>query len=190
MAEWLESGDKRDFRTMGDWMFEWNAKNGLRAYRFQYAAFLADIADWYPQYVHRDSPFYYGSNAVECISYLGVNTNRLKKEEFLDAVMMRIFEDTGSFPYNAEDVCCDFIRWVENYVRPGAAYGHLDRDKLWSSCKIKDHPFGRQKAMLDLNLIDTFNSMNSHPSDDTVLKMVGLDVGSYKQKVNTHYGTQ
>lgn len=188
MAEWLESGGKRDFREMGDWLFKWNADNGLRAYRFQYAAFIADIADWYPQYVNRETPFYYGSNAVECISYLGINTKKLKTEQFLDTVMMKIYEDTGSFPYNAEDVCCDFIRWVENYVRPGADYNHVNRDEVFSSCKIRDHPFGRQKAMLDLKLVDTFNTFTVHPSDDMVLKMADMGVNEYKQKVKSHYG--
>jgi hypothetical protein len=184
MAEWLESGQKRDFREMGEWLFEFNRKHDLKLYKFQYAAFIADIADWYPQYVNKESLFYYGSNAVECISYLAVNTTRMNKEKFLDAVMVKIYEDTGAYPYNAEDVCCDFIRWVENYVKPGADYDHLDRDKLWSSCKIKDHPFGRQKAMLDLGLIHSFNSLSVHPSDDYVLKMNNMTVEEYKRKVN------
>ena len=181
LAEWLESGTKRDFREIGDWMFAWNARHNLKMYRFQYAAFIADIADWYPQYVNRDSMFYYGSNAIECISYLAVNSSRMKKEHFLDTIMEKIYEDTGAFPYNAEDVACDYIRWIENYVRPGADYDHLDLDQIFSSCKIKDHPYGRQKAMLDCNLVKTFNGIKSHPSDDTILKQVGMSVAEYKR---------
>ena len=123
LVKFLEEGGKKDLRQIGEWMFAWNKKNDLRAYRFQYAAFIADIADWYPEFVNRDSNFYYGSNAVECISYLAKPLGRGKEEQFLDTVMEQIFRDTGSFPYNAEDVCCDFIRWVENYVRPGAEIG-------------------------------------------------------------------
>ncbi len=184
LAEWLEqSNAKKDMREIGEWLFEWNTRHGLRVYRFQYAAFVADIADWYPQYVNLDSMFYYGTNAVECISYLAVNTDKLKKEAFLDKVMDKIYADTGAYPYNAEDVCCDFIRWVENYVKPGADYNHLDFDSVWSSCKIKDHPYGRQRAMLDLGLIKTFNLMTSHPSDDTVIKAAGISVEQYKEMV-------
>lgn len=185
MAEWLESGGKRDLREIGEYMLSWNEKNGLRRYQFQYAAVVADIADWYPQYVNRESLFYYGTNAVECISYLANPTQKMKKEDFLDAVMIKIFEDTASYPYNAEDVCCDFIRWVENYVRPGFDYNHLCFDSVWSSCKIKDHPFGRQRAMIDLGLIETFNGMTAHPSDDTILRQVGMSVDDYKNKVKT-----
>ena len=159
LAEYLEIGSKKDFREIGNFMLSWNTKNGLRQYKFQYAAVVADIADWYPQYVNKDSMFYYGTNAVECISYLAKSTVKMKQEDFLDKVMMKIFEDTKSVPYNAEDVCCDFIRWVENYIRPGAHYNHLDFDNIWSSCKIKNHPFGRQKPMLELGLIKTFNNI-------------------------------
>lgn len=182
MAEWLVQGDKKDFREMGEFMFEWNKQNGLSAYRFQYAAVLADIADWYPQYVNRESLFYYGTNAIECISYLATPTERVKKEKLLDAVMLHILEDKNSLPYNAEDVCCDFIRWIENYVRPGGHYKHVNLDTVWNSSIITDHPFGRQKAMLDLNLVPTFNQMKHHPSDDMVLKMHDMSPEEYKEK--------
>tara|TARA_R110001592_G_scaffold121640_2_gene327531 strand:+ start:4177 stop:5307 length:1131 start_codon:yes stop_codon:yes gene_type:complete len=178
MASWLENGGKRDFRKMGDWMFEWNEKNGLCRYKFQYAAFLADIADWFPEFVNHESHFYYGTNAVECISYL--IEGKKKDQNTLDSVMDMVYEDLGSVPYNAEDVCCDFIRWVENYVRPGAHYDHVDRDTTWSSCTIEDHPRGRQKAMLDLGLVESFNTLKYHPSDLKVLEINNLSIGDYQ----------
>lgn len=184
LAEYLVQGDKKDLREIGEFMLKWNEDNGLRRYKFQYAAVVADVADWFPQYVNKESMFYYGTNAVECISYLANPTKKMQKEQFLDAVMTKIYDDTGNVPYNAEDVCCDFIRYVENYVRPGAAYDHLDFDNLWSSCGIKDHPYGRQKYMLELGLVKTFNGMRSHPSDDTVLKQAGWTVKQYKDAVN------
>jgi len=100
--------------------------------------------------------------------------------------MDKIYEDTGAYPYNAEDVCCDFIRWVENYIKPGADYDHLDRDAIWSSCRIKDHPFGRQKSMLTLGLVDSFNRINHHPADSFVLDMHSMSVKEYKQKVREY----
>lgn len=186
LAEWLsKSNIKKDLREIGEWMFEWNRKNNLRVYQFQYAAIIADIADWYPQFVNLDSMFYYGTNARECISYLAIPTQKMNQDQFLDKVMERIYSDTKSLPYNAEDVCCDFIRWVENYVRPGAHYDHLDFDNLWSSSKIKDHPYGRQKAMLDLGLIKSFNGMKAHPSDDKIIKEAGVTVEQYKKLVSS-----
>ena len=187
MANYLRQGGKKDLRQLGQWMFDWNAANGLRAYRFQYAAVIADVADWYPEYINRESMFYYGTNAVECIGYLAdpVSGGGKKSEEFLDAVMTKIYEDTGSLPYNAEDVACDFIRWIENYLRPGADYNHIDMDTLWNSSSITDHPYGRQKAMLDLGLVETFNGMTAHPSDDKIIREAGLTVEEYKKMVST-----
>lgn len=185
LAAFLQKGGKKTLREIGEFMFKWNQDHGLRVYRFQYAAVIADIADWYPEFVERDSMFYYGTNAVECIGYLAnpVGYSNKKSEQFLDEVMTQIYHDTSSLPYNAEDVACDFIRWVENYVRPGADYAHLDYDNLWSSCVIKDHPFGRQKAMLDLGLVKTFNGMTAHPSDDKIISETGLTVEEYKKQV-------
>ena len=186
LALFLTDGPRKDLREVGEFMLSWNQEHGLRRYSFQYAAVVADIADWFPDFVNKESMFYYGTNAVECISYLATNNNKLKKEEFLDEVMMQIYEDTGSVPYNAEDVCCDYIRWVENYVRPGADYAHLDYDKLWSSSNIKDHPRGRQKAMLDLGLIETFNGMKAHPSDLKVLNDNNVSIDEYQAMVRSY----
>jgi hypothetical protein len=78
---------------------------------------------------------------------------------------------------------------VENYIRPGNDYDHLDLDRVWSSSRIKDHPFGRQKAMLDLGLVKTFNGMKAHPSDDYIIKQHSIDTEKYRQMVREHYGS-
>jgi hypothetical protein len=189
VTRFLQTGEKKDLRELGDFMFKWNKDHGLNAYRFQYAAFIADIADWFPEYVNRESLFYYGKNAIECISYLGEKPLRkTDKLTYLDSVMVKIYEDTGAFPYNAEDVACDFIRWVENYAKPGGDYDHLDLDHVWNSSTIKDHPYGRQRAMLELGLVPTFNNMDHHPSDDKVIKQLGMTEVEYKEKVKQLYG--
>lgn len=180
LAEFLIKGDKKDLREIGGFMLNWNVEHELRQYHFQYAAVVADVADWYPQFVNKESMFYYGTNAKECISYLAKPTERIKKDDFLDEVMTMIYNDTKSYPYNAEDICCDYIRWVENYIKPGADYAHIDMDSVWSSCKIKDHPYGRQKGMLEYGLVDTFNGRRNHPSDNTILKEVNITKEIYQ----------
>jgi hypothetical protein len=187
-TNWVRTGKPKKFREMGDWLFDWNVRHGLRKYKFQYAAFIADIADWFPEYVDRESFFYYGTNAIECISYLAKPKQKMPKEAFLDEVMSEIYRETGSLPYNAEDVCCDYIRYVENYIKPGLHYDHLDRDVIWNSSSITDHPFGRQKAMLELGLIDSFNALNSHPSDDYVLSYAGIDRDEYHRRLHRSRG--
>lgn len=177
LADFLTSGGgKRTLRETGEWMFEWNRQNGLSAYRFQYSAVLADIADFYPDLIDRTSMFLYGSNAVECISYM---TGGVKSIDALDEVMDRAALITGNVPYNLEDVACDMIRWIEHYVRPGHDYDHVCRDTVWGTTAITTHPFGRQRRMLELGLIDSFNNLDVHPSDDYVLRKAGWTVEDY-----------
>ena len=186
LAEWLEQGGKREIREIGDWLFDWNVKHGFRKFKFQYAAFISDIADWFPQYVVRESMFYYGTNAVECIKYMAKPTTRMNKEKFMDEVMEMVYRDTGSVPYNAEDVMCDSIRWIENYIRPGEMYDHLNFNEVWGTSNIVDHPTGRQKMMLNLGLVEDFNEFKSFPSDTKVLDMNNMTVDEYKEKVKQY----
>lgn len=176
VAEYLTSGSKKSLRELGQFMFDWNKRNGLSAYKFQYAAVVSDVADFFPDTVDRQSMFFYGSNAVECISYM---TGGKRSEKALDAVMGRAMGITGNVPYNLEDVACDFIRYIENYAKPGSDYDHLDFDSVWNTSSIDLHPYGRQKLMLELGLVDTFNGLKDHPSDDTVLRRVGLTTEDY-----------
>ena len=192
LAQFLQEGGKKTLREIGDYMLDWNSANGLNRYKFQYAAVVADVADWFPEFCHRESMFYYGTNAVECIGYLADPVGGSKNKtshEFLDQVMEQIYRDTNALPYNAEDVACDFIRWVENYVRPGADYAHLDYDSIWSSSNILDHPFGRQRAMLELGIVETFNGMTAHPSDDKIIKDAGLTIEEYKNRIKQWHTT-
>jgi hypothetical protein len=184
-STWLVKGGKKDLREIGAWLFQRNAKLGLRAYKFQYAAFISDLADFYPEYVNPLSPFYYGSNAIECLNYMAEPGGKLRGEKLLDAIMDKAVADTGYAPYNVEDQMCDCIRWIENYIRPGSHYDHLDRDAIWSTSKITDHPFGRQRAMLHLGLVQSFNQIDRHPSDDYVISKAGLTAEEYRAKVKS-----
>lgn len=189
MAKHLIEKRKMTFRELGEWMLNWNVENGLGRYFFQYAAVIADVADWLPQYIDHSSMFYYGTNAVNCLAFMAKPNKSLKGMDFMDAIMERAAADTGGHPYNLEDVMCDTIRYVENYCRPGDAYGHLDLDNLWNSSKII-HPYGRQKAMLDLGLVKTFNGIKHHPTGDSVISKAGLTPLQYIEKVKAMNGVK
>lgn len=176
------SPEQSNFRLAMGWLEDFNRHRKFRVFRFQYAAVLSDIADFFPNLMPTDAPFFYGKNAIECLNFLAVRPTGMNQQKYLDALMDKICDDTGMVPYNAEDVACDSIRWIENYINPKGDYSHLDLDKVWSSHNIIDHPYGRQKPMLELELIDTFNG-KGHPSDDKILKAAGISIEQYKDMV-------
>ena len=79
---------------------------------------------------------------------------------------------------------------MENYIKPGNDYNHLDLDLIFSSSKIIDHPYGRQKMHLTLGLIESFNDLMHHPSDGYVIDKNNLTAEGYRQLVKTHFNTQ
>ena len=186
LADFLVSGSKKTLRQIGGFMLDWNTRNGLKQYHFQYAATVADVADWYPEYCVLDSMFYYGSNARESISYFARPLEKSRgSDDFLDSIMEMACSDTGGHPYNVEDCLCDYVRYVTNYVRMGEAYDHLDRDSLWNSARVI-HPYGRQLPMLKLGLIKTFNDPSTKFYYDEVIKANGLTPRDYIDLVKSH----
>lgn len=145
LACWLvHQKEKPGLRDIIDFMLVWNVEHGLKQYKFQYAAVAADIADWFPDLVDRDSMFTYGSNAREAMSYMAKPKIKMKQDDFLDAVMEMGCSDLDAKPYNLEDCFCDAIRWLENYCGKGGDYDHLDLSQIWNSSHLK-HPHGRQR---------------------------------------------
>ena len=101
--------------------------------------------------------------------------------EYRDAQNIEIITSEGSGVGSVQNV-------LGNTLKDGKVYDENSKAlTLWgsNSSSIKDHPFGRQKAMLDLGLLETFNDMTSFPSDDKVLQAAGVSVEEYKKMVNT-----
>lgn len=169
------------FRECMRWLKEWHDQMELPMYWFQYGAMLADIADFFPSLIDRESHYFYGGNARRCARWLG-GARCLTSDPWIDKLMDKIREATGMLPYNAEDVMCDWVRWIENYIDPRQDYGHLDLDEVWSSSQILDHPHGRQRKMLEMGLVESFNSLGYDPTHDAVLKHSGLTEDQYWER--------
>ena len=183
-SNWLVSlGPDPTFRRCMKWLHDYHLTKAWPMFWFQYAATLADYADFFPEMIEGESHFFYGSNAKECGSYL---TGGKKSEKALDCLMDQICFDTKMKPYDAEDVMCDFIRWVESYINPSQFYADLDMDSIFSSSKIVDHPYGRQRKMLELGLVKTFNG-SPHPANDKVIKDSGITPEDYRQMVKHEF---
>jgi len=54
-------------------------------------------------------------------------------------------------PYDVEDVACDYIRFIENYVPDNklGSYRHLDLKTLFHNSSVTNHPKGRQRWMME-----------------------------------------
>ena len=141
---------KVTIREIVDFMCEWNRTRGMKRFHFQYTATAADLADYYPEFVEADSHMYYGKNAKESMDMMATKNGRYKKDLFYDYVMEEAQLQTKGYPRDLEDVMCDYIRYVENYIPDSKqkTYGHLDRTKIWNSSLIMNHPKGRQKWKL------------------------------------------
>ena len=144
------SGRKANIREIVDFMCEWNRENGMKRFHFQYTAVAADLADYYPDLVDETSHMYYGKNAKEAMDLFAEKLVRVSKDQYYDLVMEEAQNKTGGHPKDLEDVMCDYIRYVENYIPDNKqkTYEHLDRKKIWNNSLITDHPKGRQKWML------------------------------------------
>lgn len=141
---------KVNIREVVDFMCEWNRARGMKRFHFQFTATAADLADYYPDMVDPMSHMYYGKNAKESMDMFAEKIGRYKKDLYYDYVMEAAKRDTGGAPRDLEDVMCDYIRWVENYIPDSKqkTYEHLDRKKIWNSSTITNHPKGRQQWKL------------------------------------------
>lgn len=137
-------------REIVDFMCKWNRERGMKAFHFQYTATVADLADYYIDLVDEASHMYYGKNAQEAMDLFATKKSRINKAQFYDVVMEEAKMKTGGFPKDLEDVMCDYIRFVENYIPDNRekTYASLDRTKIWNTSIIKNHPKGRQRWML------------------------------------------
>jgi len=138
-------------REVVDFMCKWNWDRGIKRFHFQYTATVADLADYFPELVDESSHMYYGKNAKEAMSLFGIKVGKISKDGFYDIVMETAQKDTGGHPKDLEDIMCDYIRYVENYIPDNRekTYSHLDRTTVWNSSLIADHHRGRQKWMIN-----------------------------------------
>jgi len=143
-------GRKALIREIVDFMCQWNRERGMKAFHFQYTSTVADLADYYADIVAEGSHMYYGKNAQEAMDLFAIKMSRINKSQFYDIVMEEAKQHTGGYPKDLEDVMCDYIRFVENYIPDNRekTYTNLDRTKVWNTSIIVDHSKGRQKWKL------------------------------------------
>ena len=138
-SHWLidnyEDGNRIGIKQAVDWVLNWQSSHGMKRYAFVLTAFCMDTAEYFPHLVDPKSHCYYGKNAFETMDMLFKAKHG--KSKHYDLVVEHICNLFGSIPYSVEDVLCDYIRWVENYVPK--SYRHLEPEKLMNASKIQHH---------------------------------------------------
>jgi len=123
LVQWLNKlTQKPSIRDVVDWMNTWNMSHGYKRFSFVYTAFAMDLSDYMPELVEPRSRIYYGSNATKCAHILFNKPRRLNQLDFLNRVSTYVMHDTGGYPKDTEDVFCDFVRYLNNYI-PNSTLG-------------------------------------------------------------------
>lgn len=93
----------------------WLIKRGFKRQTFVLSATAADIAEYMPERIKRDSMIYAGSNAKKCIKALFGKTG----QKFESKVIEFLSERYNAPPYSVEDSrLCDVIRYWKEYQSP------------------------------------------------------------------------
>lgn len=177
------------FRDAVNWLLDWNVKHGYRRFKFAYNCVIGDVAVFYPDIIDNSSMCELGPNAAEAIDLMidwpAGKISKADRQTLIDEMVLKLCNDVGIYPYDVEDTACTFIHWLENHIdnNPNGNYAHIDMDKVFGSHKIDTHPRGRQKMMLTLGLIESFNNLDYVPTNTRVLDKLGISESDYKQLV-------
>lgn len=145
LVKTLKTNEPVSIKEAVDWTLDWQTKNGFKRYKFVLTAFVMDTAEYYPNLVDPKSHCYYGSNAIEALNLLFVNGTKLKKELFYDECLELLCDrfkkpnGENNDPYSMEDVLCDYIRYVENYI-PKWYLNNVPLGMMKNSSLITNHP--------------------------------------------------
>jgi hypothetical protein len=125
-----------------DFCLDWHKRNGIKRFLFVLTAFVIDVAEYFPEKVNPDSDVYLGKNSIEALEL--IFGHRFKSQKLHDVAIRHLIKATGSVntPYDMEDVVCDYIRYVENYLPKKGYEEH--KESLLNNSLVKDHPKGRQ----------------------------------------------
>lgn len=150
----LTTDRPRTIKEAVDWTLDWQTAHGFKKYKFVLTAFVMDTAEYYPLLVDPTSHCYYGSNAIEALNLLFVNDSKVKKEMFYDNCLEWLCDEfkkpdgSNNDPYSIEDVLCDYIRYVENYI-PKWYLKNVPLEDMINKSSIIDHPKNLMRTYVD-----------------------------------------
>ena len=130
-TDYISEGSIKSIKEAVDWCLDWHSDKGFKRWKFVMTAFVMDNAEYNSNLVDPKSHCYYGKNAISSMSLMykrGSHSPRGRKE-WEEQMMDDLVKATNNKPYNLEDVLCDYIRYIEEYI-PANDYDHLsEKDK-------------------------------------------------------------
>jgi hypothetical protein len=110
IKDFIKKSGKVGIKEIVDHGNDWLRERGYMRQNFVLTAFAMDLAEYFPEYVDRDSDVYIGSNAKKCLKLILPDMKQ-------DKALRYLCDITGNFskPYDMEDVACDFIRYIDNF---------------------------------------------------------------------------
>lgn len=120
-----------------DFCLDWHSERKFKRWHFVLTAFVMDTAEYYPELVDPSSPCYYGANCVRAfdLMFYKDKSDPRNKKTYQEACMEEICKTVNGKPYDVEDVCCDYIRYVEEHIPKG--YVHLTEDQKVNTSLLK-----------------------------------------------------
>lgn len=120
-----------------DFSLDWHSERKFKRWHFVLTAFVMDTAEYYPELVDPTSHCYYGANCVKAfdLMFTKEKSDPKNKAEFQELCMAELCKATNGNPYDVEDVACDYIRYIKEYVPKG--YDHLTQEQRRNNSTLK-----------------------------------------------------
>jgi hypothetical protein len=132
-----ETNQPTGIKEAVDFCCAWHKERGFKQWHFVMTAFVMDTAEYYPELVDPKSHCYYGANCIRSFNLMfeKEKTDKERGNDYFEKCMTEVCKAVQGRPYDVEDVCCDFIRYLVEYVPKG--YDHLTREQRLNNSTLK-----------------------------------------------------
>lgn len=137
MNKEYETNKPTGIKEAVDFSCEWHKSRGFKQWHFVLTAFVMDTAEYYPELVDPTSHCYYGANCIRSFELMFTKEkgDPRSKGDFQELCMTELCKAVQGNPYDVEDVCCDYIRYVNEHIPKG--YDHLTADQRKNNSSLK-----------------------------------------------------
>ena len=136
-----------------DFSCAWHKERKFKQWHFVLTAFVMDTAEYYPELVDPESHCYYGANCIRAfdLMFQKEKSDPRKKGDYEEACMTELCKAVQGRPYDVEDVCCDYIRYLVEYIPKGYEDLKAEHSKNNSTLKVDgEYPLEIQQRIKEI----------------------------------------